>query len=226
MARRAVFLLASALCAGLAPFLAAQENGPLVEPPGPISLDGVEVRSYQGQDLSSVNDFRENSIAGVQHVDRDRYRLAVTGLVRTPLALRYQAVLDRQRYTKVVTLHCVEGWSVTVLWEGVRIADLLADAGYDRGATTVIFTSADGYSTSLPLPWIVDRDIILASRMNGVEVPAERGFPFVVVAEDRWGYKWAKWVTGIEVSSDAGFRGYWERRGFSQGGAYPDPFVQ
>ena len=85
-------------------------------------------------------------------------------------------------------------------------------------ANTVIFYAADGYSTSLPLDYIKDRDIILAYSMNGVILPAERGFPFQLVAEDRWGYKWIKWVTGIEVSDDPAYRGYWEKRGYSQTG--------
>jgi DMSO/TMAO reductase YedYZ molybdopterin-dependent catalytic subunit len=54
--------------------------------------------------------------------------------------------------------------------------------------------------------------------MNGVTLPAERGYPFQLVAEDRWGYKWIKWVTEIEVSDDPTYRGYWERRGFSLSG--------
>jgi DMSO/TMAO reductase YedYZ molybdopterin-dependent catalytic subunit len=212
---------AGILCAACA---RSQSKGTPSVPPGPVSLPAVEVRSYEGQNLSSVNDFRENSIKGVQHVERQGYRLAVTGLVKTPLSLTYDQALDRTRYSKVTTLHCVEGWSATILWEGVKVADLLEAAGYDHTATVVIFTSADGYSTSLPLEWIVDHDILLAARMNEVEVPPERGFPFVVVAEDRWGYKWAKWVTGIEVSTDTSYRGYWEERGYSQGGEYPKPF--
>jgi DMSO/TMAO reductase YedYZ molybdopterin-dependent catalytic subunit len=51
--------------------------------------------------------------------------------------------------------------------------------------------------------------------MNGVILPPERGFPFQLVAESKYGYKWIKWVTTIEISSDANFRGYWESRGFS-----------
>jgi DMSO/TMAO reductase YedYZ molybdopterin-dependent catalytic subunit len=50
--------------------------------------------------------------------------------------------------------------------------------------------------------------------MNGIDLPAERGYPFQVVAEDKFGYKWAKWVTSIEVSDDENFKGYWESRGY------------
>ncbi len=189
----------------------------------PVTLKPVEVRSYQGADLSSVNDFRENSIEGVQHVDPAAYRLEITGLVSTPLSLTIDQVVDRTRYKKVVTLHCVEGWDATILWEGVKVKDLLAAAGYDPKASTLIFTAYDGYTTSHPLAYVTGNDILLAYKMNDIAVPDERGFPFVLVAEDKWGYKWIKWVTKIEVSNDATFRGYWESRGYNPDGSLKGP---
>ena len=161
------------------------------------------MREYKGKKLDAVASEPENSIKGPQQVDRSTYRLAVTGKVSKPLELTYAQVMAMPVYQKVTTLNCVEGWSRTYLWQGVRLRDLLADAGYDPSAKTVIFTSSDGYSTSLPLDYVVDRNLLLAYAMNGQEIPPERGFPFQVVAEDRLGYKWAKWVTGIEVSDDA-----------------------
>ncbi len=101
--------------------------------------------------------------------------------------------------------------------------DLLAAAGYDPKASTLIFTAYDGYTTSHPLAYVTGNDILLAYKMNDVPVPQERGFPFVLVAEDKWGYKWIKWVTKIEVSNDASFRGYWESRGYNQDGALKGP---
>jgi DMSO/TMAO reductase YedYZ molybdopterin-dependent catalytic subunit len=192
----------------------------------PVELKPVEVRSYEGADLSSVNDFRENSIRGVQKVDLTTYRLEVTGLVATPLSLAYDQVVARNLYKKVVTLHCVEGWDATILWEGVKVEDLLAAAGYDPKASTVIFTAYDGYTTSFPLTYLLDNDILLAYKMNDIPVPQERGFPFVLVAEDKWGYKWIKWVTRIEVSSDADYEGYWEQRGYNQDGSLEGPIFE
>ena len=189
----------------------------------PQPLPSVEVRNYEGQDLSSVKDFRENSIKGPRIVDRASYRLAIDGLVTKPLTLTYDQLIDRKAYSKVVTLHCVEGWDATILWEGVKVKDVLAQAGYDLKAALVIFTADDGYTTSLPLPYLIDRDILLAYKMNGAEMIPERGFPFALVAEDKWGYKWIKWVTGMEVSNDTSFRGYWEQRGYNQNGDLRGP---
>jgi len=185
----------------------------------PASLAAVEVRSFEGKDLSSVKDFRENSILGPQQVNISGYRLAVTGLARRPQSLSYDEILTRYpHYSKVVTLHCVEGWDATILWEGVLFRDILADAGPDPRANTVILTARDGYTTSFPLSYFSDRDILLAYRMNNVTMPAERGYPFQLVAEDKWGYKWIKWVERIELSDDPSYRGYWESRGYSNTG--------
>ena len=190
------------------------------------ALQSVEIREYQGEQLSSIGDFRENSIKGVQHVSLDGYRLEVTGLVDKPLELTYDEVLAHSRYSKVVTLHCVEGWDATILWEGVRIEDILADAGAKGGAPVVIFHAVDGYTSSLPLAYIQANDILLAYNMNGVTLPAERGFPFQVVAESKWGYKWVKWVDRIELSDDTSYRGYWEVRGYNNDGDQNGPIFE
>ena len=193
--------------------------GPGSQPGSPRVLSGVEVRAYEGKDLSSINDFRENSINGPQYINTSDYRLTITGLTNGTDVYTYNEVLDRfPHYTKVVTLFCVEGWDVTILWEGVKVSDLIRDAGIDPRANTVIFTAHDGYTTSFPLSYLMNNDIIMAYRMNNVTLPADRGYPFQLVAEDKWGYKWIKWIEKIELSSDTNYRGYWEERGYSNTG--------
>jgi DMSO/TMAO reductase YedYZ molybdopterin-dependent catalytic subunit len=178
------------------------------------SLASVEIKEYKGAKLSSIEDFRENSIKGPQHVDIKTYKLKVDGLVEKPSSFTYDEVLSNKKYTKVVTLHCVEGWNVTILWEGILLKDIFDKVQVKSGANTVIFYAVDGYSTSLPLKTILDKNMILAYKMNGVVLPPERGFPFQVVAEDKLGYKWAKWVDRIELSNNANYKGFWEQRGY------------
>ena len=120
-----------------------------------------------------------------------------------------------QHYQKVVTLDCVEGWSATILWEGLLVKDLLAEVDSLPDAKVVIFHAYDGYTTSLPVDFIMNNDIIIAYKMNEIPLPPERGFPFQLVAESKWGYKWIKWITKIELSDDVDYRGYWESRGYS-----------
>jgi DMSO/TMAO reductase YedYZ molybdopterin-dependent catalytic subunit len=179
-------------------------------------LEGVEVSEYEGINLSSVNDFRENSIKGPQQVPVEGYQLKITGLVAEPQEYTYDEVInDNGSYKKVVRLDCVEGWSVDILWEGVLVRDLLDKAGPLPEAKTVIFHAYDGYTTSFPIEYVTDNDIMLAYKMNEITLPPERGFPFQLVAESKWGYKWIKWVTQIELSDDTDYEGYWESRGYS-----------
>jgi len=175
----------------------------------------VEVREYEGQDLSSISHFKENSIKGPQYVDAENFSLTVTGLVNNELEYQYDEILfNYPSFKKVVTLRCVEGWSVTILWEGIQLKDLIADAEVNSKANTVIFYAYDGYSTSLPLDYIIDNNIMMAYKMNNVTLPPERGYPFQLVAESKWGYKWIKWITSIELSDNEDYKGYWESRGY------------
>ncbi len=182
-------------------------------------LAGVEVREYQGKDLSSVNDFRENSIQGPQYVSIADYSLEINGLVRQPMNFTYNEVIKNNKsYQKVVRLNCVEGWSVEILWEGVQVRDLLAKAGSLPAAKVAIFYAYDGYTTSFPVEYLTNNPILMAYKMNGVTIPPERGYPFQLVAEDKWGYKWIKWITRIELSDNTSYEGFWERRGYSNTG--------
>lgn len=190
-------------------------------PTGTTIIAG-EIREYNGQKLGSVSDFRDEAINGDQHIDNSTYTLTVTGLVQNVTVFTYDDVVSKHaHYQKVVTLHCVEGWEVTALWEGVRVKDLLQDAGYNESAQVVIFYAQDGYTTSLPLSYIVDNNIMIAFKVNGLILPASEGYPLRLVAEGKLGYKWIKWITKIEVSNDVNFRGYWESYGYDNNASWP-----
>ena len=182
-------------------------------------LEGVEVTEYEGENLSSINDFRENSIKGPQYVNIENYQLQVTGLAAKPTNYVYNNVIeDFDNYKKVVRLNCVEGWAVNILWEGILVRDILEQTGPLPEATTVIFHAYDGYTTSFPIEYLLENDIIIAHKMNDVTLPPERGYPFQLVAESKWGYKWIKWITQIELSDDVDYEGYWESHGYSNEG--------
>jgi len=202
---------ATILCTILAGLLFGCANG---SSDALSSLSAAQITEYSGAKLGSIEDFRENSIKGPQTVDISTYKLTVDGLVEKPASYTYDEVLANPKYTKVVTLYCVEGWDVTILWEGVLLKDLFDKSTVSGSANTVIFHSVDGYTTSLPLQTILDKNMILAYKMNEVVLPPERGYPFQLVAEDKLGYKWAKWIDRIELSDDADYKGYWEKRGY------------
>jgi DMSO/TMAO reductase YedYZ molybdopterin-dependent catalytic subunit len=174
-----------------------------------------EITEYNGARLDPAIGPRDNSIKGVQRVNITNYRLEINGLVENPQLLKYEEVLALEPYERKITLFCVEGWDTTVLWEGVRIMELIDMAKTKTKANTLIFHGVDGYTTSLPLQTVKDRDLILAYKANGLDLPPELGYPFIVVAEDKLGYKWARWVNGIELSDNQGYMGFWELNGYS-----------
>ncbi len=173
-----------------------------------------EVTEYQGFRLDPAVGPRDNSIKGVQRVDANGYTMTVDGLVNAPEALSYDQVKALPAHERLITLHCVEGWDATILWKGVLLEDVMGQANIKPEAVTVIFGSVDGYTTSLPLKTVLDKQLILAYSANGLDLPPEMGYPFIVVAEDRLGYKWARWVNRITLSDDANYKGYWEQRGY------------
>jgi DMSO/TMAO reductase YedYZ molybdopterin-dependent catalytic subunit len=174
-----------------------------------------EIREYQGARLDPAVGPRDNSIGGVQQVDIDAYTLTIDGLVDAETTLTYDDVRAMEPDARLITLYCVEGWDATILWEGTRLTELIDLAGAQPDAVTVIFSSVDGYTTSLPYDTVQEKQLILAYNANGIPLPPEMGSPFIVVAEDKLGYKWARWVNRITLSDDAGYQGYWERRGFT-----------
>ena len=188
----------------------------------PKMLYPQEIREYQGQNLSSISDVKENAIKGTQYSNASTYRLTITGLVNQTEEYTYDQILNEfQKYQKVVTLHCVEGWSVKILWEGFLVNDLLKEAGVKPNAVAAIFYASDGYSTSLPLDYMTSNNIIIAYKMNGITIPPERGFPFQLVAESQYGYKWIKWITKIELTDNPDYLGYWEKRGYPNNATIP-----
>jgi DMSO/TMAO reductase YedYZ molybdopterin-dependent catalytic subunit len=143
--------------------------------------------------------------------------LTINGLVDHPLSLSYDDLLAFPQISRLTDLNCVEGWGFAAKWTGPSLADLLNQAGVKPEAKIAIFhtyTLSRGF-TSLDLSYIFDNNIILALKNNDITLPPERGFPFQVVAVGKFGYKWAKWVTEIELSADTSFRGFWEASGYS-----------
>ena len=173
-----------------------------------------EMTEYGGIPLSTFYRQYDNSIKGPQKVDLEKYRLEVTGLVDNPLSLTYEEVLSRDPVSRLETLFCVEGWHERLFFEGVRLEDVLEDARPTESAATIIFHAVDGYTTSLPYEDVERLDLMLAARINGIPLDERRGMPFQLVAEGKQGYKWIRWLDGIELS-DEPHRGFWEQRGYS-----------
>jgi DMSO/TMAO reductase YedYZ molybdopterin-dependent catalytic subunit len=182
-----------------------------------------EVTNYLGVELTPIaiyiqylNAHPDVAIKGVQNINQNAYLLNISGMVYHPQLLSYNNVVTGYpERLQVATLPCVEGWSVTPLWTGVSIMDLLNGAGgVGPDANTVIFYAADGYSSSLPLQYVKDNNLIIAYKMNNITLTPQLGWPFFLVAKSQYGYKWVEWITEINVSNNSNYLGYWESRGY------------
>jgi DMSO/TMAO reductase YedYZ molybdopterin-dependent catalytic subunit len=94
-------------------------------------------------------------------------------------------------------LDCTSGWYTEQDWRGVRVGDLLDRAGASDDARYVRFVSVTGYRWSLPVEEA--RDALLATHVGGERLSHGHGFPLRLVAPNRRGFQWVKWVVRVEV---------------------------
>ncbi len=143
-----------------------------------------------------------------------RYRLTVDGLVERPLQLDLADLRSRAPTRLVRDFQCVTGWRVpSVHWEGVALADLLAEAGVRSGAKALRFESFDGvYTESLTLAEARRPDVVVAYSMGGAPLSQAHGGPVRLYVAPMYGYKSLKWLSRIEVV-DRVEPGYWETVG-------------
>jgi DMSO/TMAO reductase YedYZ molybdopterin-dependent catalytic subunit len=128
-------------------------------------------------------------------VDVTAWRLRVDGLVDEPRAFRFEELpVGEQRRA---LLDCTSGWYTIQDWRGVRVGDLLAAAGVADDAAWVTVHSVTGYRWSYPIAEA--REFLLATEVGGDRLSHGHGAPLRLVAPDRRGFQWVKWVDRVEV---------------------------
>jgi DMSO/TMAO reductase YedYZ molybdopterin-dependent catalytic subunit len=169
--------------------------------------------------------YRIDTALAVPQLAPQDWRLRIHGMVDRELVLSYDDLVGRGLQQHWFTLCCVSnevGGSLisNAQWSGVRIADLLAEAGVRPGADAVLSTSVDGWNCGTPLQALTDsRAAMLAVAMNGEPLPLEHGFPVRMVVPGLYGYVSAtKWVVDLEVTRFSDFSAYWTQRGWSPRG--------
>jgi DMSO/TMAO reductase YedYZ molybdopterin-dependent catalytic subunit len=155
--------------------------------------------------------------------DPASYRLRVWGKVDKELSLTLADVKSLPSVVRDAPLACVVGWKDYRLWRGPALRDVLAPAG-PRGRFVTIRDDR-GFSASLDMDYVLSGRPILAWGVGEEELPREHGWPLRVVAPDKWGYKWVKWVSEIEVH-DRGYEGTNESGGFSLNGDLSQPATE
>jgi len=166
--------------------------------------------------------YRIDTALTVPRVDPATHRVAVTGMVDRELDLALGELLERDLVDIPITLSCVSneiGGDLvdTAVWRGIRLRQLLDEAGVDPGATQVVGRSVDDYTCGFPVEAAYDRDALVAVGMNGEALPVQHGFPVRLVVPGLYGYVSAtKWLSQIELTTFEDFDQYWVPRGYAE----------
>jgi len=130
------------------------------------------------------------------------YRLRVEGRVATPLTLTIDDLRALPSHSAELPIACVEGWSFSARWTGVRLRDLLAMAGAAPGAEVNIESLEQNspYRVSLVNHrQAEDGDTLLATHLDGQPLSDDHGFPLRLIGPNRPGVNQTKWVTKVVV---------------------------
>jgi DMSO/TMAO reductase YedYZ molybdopterin-dependent catalytic subunit len=196
-----------------------------------LGADQPHAREYNANAIS--NDFRQN---GFDPPSSDEYlrwsknewrgfTLRVDGMVNRPTS--YDMPTLRRKFVRrsQITRHdCVEGWSVIGKWNGVLVADLLADCQPKPLAQFVVFHCMDDdgsgnlYYESLNMHQAMHPQALLSYDLNDRPIPVKNGAPLRLKVPTQLGYKSAKYVRRIELAASLGGSlgrgGYWEDRDY------------
>jgi DMSO/TMAO reductase YedYZ molybdopterin-dependent catalytic subunit len=153
-------------------------------------------------------------------VDASTWALAVDGLVNSPKKYSLPEVQALPGTSQYTTFECVSnvvngGLIGNAKWGGVKISDLLADAGgVQAGAKYLVFYGTEGYSVGIPIEKAMMDDSILAYNMNDQPLPARHGFPLRGVIPGLYGMMSCKWVNRVSVLGSV-YSGFWQTRGWT-----------
>ncbi len=147
------------------------------------------------------NDFPITSEAAPE-IEIESWKLAVSGAVAWPFSLTYEALLALARTEWVATLDCTNGWWTTQAWQGVRLWDLLEQAGMNPSAIAVRMSSLTRYGQWFTLDEA--QQIVIATHVGGEVLSHWHGYPARGVVPFRRGWFWVKWLSQITVLDDVG----------------------
>jgi DMSO/TMAO reductase YedYZ molybdopterin-dependent catalytic subunit len=134
-------------------------------------------------------------------LDINTYRLTVEGLVENPLSLSYEEIMAYPNVTEVVLLICPGVFYDNAEWTGAPVVDILRQAKVKPEAEKVYFEAAGGYRQILTIEEAMSDGVFLAYEVNGQPLPLEHGYPLRLVVRGKYGSRWVKWLTRIEVVS-------------------------
>ncbi len=195
MSRRVLLGTVAAGSAGLGVMAAGQVVG------GP--LRDLALLAPRGQKLGDgPNDFQINKTAraagiGAAETGPD-WRLVLEGSKRVELSRT--ELMAMPHCTHDLTIGCVEGWSTTQRWTGVRLKDLasLAGAPPDTYVEVSSLQRGGGFNHAiLSSGQITDDRALLAFKVNGTDLSLDHGYPARVIVPGAPGVHNTKWVSSM-----------------------------
>jgi Oxidoreductase molybdopterin binding domain len=146
---------------------------------------------------------RTAASVGLTDVDLADYRLEVNGPGATrPRSYTYDELAALPQHEATLPIACVEGWSASKRWRGVRVRDLLGLSGaHDDAAVSVVSLQEHPLyrRSDLTAAVAADPDTLLALAVEGERLHPDHGFPCRLIAPNRPGVMQTKWVTKVEV---------------------------
>jgi DMSO/TMAO reductase YedYZ molybdopterin-dependent catalytic subunit len=167
--------------------------------------------------------YRVDTAIVLPQIPPANWQLRIHGMVDREITLSFDDLIRRPLIADYITLTCVSNtvggpYVGNALWVGASVASLLRQAGVQASANELLCTSADGFTSGVPLQTVMDgRDALLAVAMNGTALPVAHGFPVRMVVPGLYGYVSAcKWIVDIEVTTFAASVAYWATLGWDQ----------
>ena len=155
-------------------------------------------------------------------IEISSWRLRLFGLAND-VTLAWEDLKAMPQTSLRADLHCVTRWSrLDNLWQGVAFREVLRLADPSPDARFVTIHCYGGYTTNLALDVLRESDVLLAHSHDGLPLSTEHGWPLRLVVPGRYGWKSAKWVSGIEFMAHDR-PGFWEVRGYSSSA---DPWLE
>ena len=171
---------------------------------------------FSDREVTPLDRFPVNSyLVADPDIDLDDWRLDVSGLVARPGAYTLH---DLRRLSKITqnTRHlCIEGWDVIGNFGGASIADFLDWVGASPEARFLEVRCEDDYYESIDLASARHSQSLLCYEMYGAPLTREHGAPLRLVMPTKLGYKQAKYIVAMKLTSVLpARRGYWEDQGY------------
>lgn len=203
----------------------ARQKTALPEPANPAHLPDRAQLNVRGiSPFVTPNDdfYRVDTAIAVPQLSPREWSLRIHGMVDREIEMTYGELLRRPLIERYITLNCVSNVVGGRLignakWLGLRLGDLLRDAGVSPRSDQIIATSNDGWTCGTPTEVVMDgRDAMLAIAMNDEPLPVEHGFPVRVLVPELYGYVSAtKWVVDLNLTRFADTTAYWVSRGWA-----------